>query len=376
MSLLVTFILVTAYLAYANGANDNFKGVATHFGSKAVSYGTAITIATVAQMAGSISSLFLAQTLIVAFSGKGLVPDAIAASPAFSASVGVAAASTVLLATLTGFPISTTHALIGAMIGGGVIAVGMQLNVFMLGSAFVAPLIVSPILAICLTAPFCAALQRFESRFGVLKETCVCIRPGQFIPVSQFQGDGGVAPALSLLSLGVVVDSQTNCVDKYSGAVLGVSLQRLVDSVHFVSASAVCYARGLNDTPKIVGLLLVVKALDIRYGLLAITAAMAMGGLLNARKVAQTISRRLSQMDDGMALTANVMTALLVIVASRLGLPVSTTHVSIGAITAIGLVNGTANRVMISTVVMSWVLTLPIAGIFGACCYLMIQSFG
>ena len=84
------------FLAYANGANDNFKGVATLYGSNAASYRTALTLATIATVAGSLASVFLAQTLIKAFSGKGLVPDAVAATPEFLMAVALGAAITVV----------------------------------------------------------------------------------------------------------------------------------------------------------------------------------------------------------------------------------------------------------------------------------------
>ena len=114
---------------------------------------------------------------------------------------------------------------------------------------------------------------------------------------------------------------------------------------HYVSAAAVSFARGLNDTPKIVALLLVVAGPRFaRLSMLAIALAMALGGLLNARKVAETMSKKISKMNDGQALTANLVTAFMVIVASRLGMPVSTTHVSVGAISGIGIVNGSADR--------------------------------
>jgi inorganic phosphate transporter, PiT family len=75
------------------------------------------------------------------------------------------------------------------------------------------------------------------------------------------------------------------------------------------------------------------------------------------------MSKKISQMNDGQALTANLVTSLLVIGASRFGMPVSTTHVSVGAITGIGLVNGSADRSVLSAILMSWVLTLPVAAL-------------
>ena len=74
--------LAVCFLAYSNGANDNFKGVASLFGSRTCGYRTAISWATVATFAGSVAAFFLAQTLLKKFSGKGLVPDALIASRA------------------------------------------------------------------------------------------------------------------------------------------------------------------------------------------------------------------------------------------------------------------------------------------------------
>jgi len=101
---------------------------------------------------------------------------------------------------------------------------------------------------------------------------------------------------------------------------------------------------------------------------------MAIGGWLNARKVAETMSKKISKMNDGQALTANLVTAFLVIFASRFGMPVSTTHVSVGSITGIGIVNGSADRSVVSSILLSWVLTLPIAAIISAAVYLVSRS--
>src|SRR5258706_7153802 len=110
----ILIVLATVFLAYANGANDNFKGVATLYGSGTTTYRKALAWATVCTLAGSFSVLIVSQGLIAKFSGRGLVADQVAATPNFSMTVGLAAALTVFLATQLGLPISTTHALTGA----------------------------------------------------------------------------------------------------------------------------------------------------------------------------------------------------------------------------------------------------------------------
>ena len=148
----IALFLATCFLAYSNGANDNFKGVASLFGARVATYRSAITWATMTTFAGSIASLFLAQALLQKFSGKGLVPDALVASPQFLLALSLGAALTVILATRFGFPVSTTHALMGAIIGSGLVAVGDEVNFAALGRGFVLPLLLSPVLAIVVGA--------------------------------------------------------------------------------------------------------------------------------------------------------------------------------------------------------------------------------
>ncbi len=96
-------VLAGLFLAFSNGANDNFKGFATVWGAKALSYRNALFLATTATLAGSLLSLALAEELVRRFSGSGLVPDDIAAAPEFLVAVAAGAAATVLVATRTGF---------------------------------------------------------------------------------------------------------------------------------------------------------------------------------------------------------------------------------------------------------------------------------
>lgn len=127
-------------LAYTNGANDNFKGVASLFGSDTTSYRTALIWGTAATFLGSIASVFIAQGLLEAFSGRGLVPNSIAGGESFLLSVATGAGGTVLLATFLGLPISTTHSLVGGIVGAGFLAAGAQLEFGVLTSSFLIPL--------------------------------------------------------------------------------------------------------------------------------------------------------------------------------------------------------------------------------------------
>src|SRR6516164_9180835 len=149
-SLILIFVSVL-FLAYSNGANDNFKGVATLLGSRTCTYRTALIWATATTLTGSLLALILAHGLVATFKGKGLVPDPVTTQPAFLLAVSLGAALTVMLATWTGLPVSTTHALTGGLVGAGLLAAPGQVRLAALGTSFVLPLLFSPLIAIVLT---------------------------------------------------------------------------------------------------------------------------------------------------------------------------------------------------------------------------------
>ncbi len=372
MALFVTLFIATCFLAYSNGANDNFKGVATLFGSQTTSYKTAIWWATATTLAGSISSIFLAEGLVKNFSGKGLVPDGVIASPNFLLSVALAGGLTVMLATLTGFPISTTHALTGALVGTGIMAVGTQVNFAKLGGSFFLPLLISPLIAVVLGALLYAAARAIRIQSGVTKDWCVCIGEKEQLVAIGSSGTSFLSAHEPLPE--IAVGYERDCRQQYNGRMMGVTVQRVLDSAHFLSAGSVSFARGLNDTPKIVALLLVIQALGIRLGMAAVAAGMAIGGLLNAKKVAITMSQKITRLNAGQGVSANFATAVLVIFASRQGLPVSTTHVSVGSLFGVGLISKQTNPKVVSQILLSWVLTLPIAAILGGTVYWLLPA--
>lgn len=143
----------------------------------------------------------------------------------------------------------------------------------------------------------------------------------------------------------------------------------LLDAAHFLSAGAVSFARDLNDTPKIATLLLAAGALDLRWSLAAVAGAMAMGGLLNARRVAETMSHRITAMNPGQGCAANLSTAALVVTASLHGLPVSTTHVSVGALLGMSIATRQTKWKPVLGVLTSWVITLPCAALLAGLAY-------
>ncbi len=371
--MIILLFAAACFLAFSNGANDNFKGVATLFGSGTTNYKTAIIWATITTLMGSMAAIFLAGVLVKNFSGKGLVPDALLQGPEFAISVAIGASLTVFLATRIGMPISTTHGLVGALFGSGVVAVGSAFNFVKLASVFLIPLLVSPLMAAVLSLVAYYAFRRGSSLIGLSKTTCVCIGK-EYVPLQELQPNYIPIGSLSAVSVATLkVDSLQNCVDVYQGNFLGLNLQRLLDGAHFLSAGVVSFARGLNDTPKIAGLLLIVHAFDITWGLGIVAVAIAVGGLTSARKVGETMSKKITSMSHGQGFAANMITGVLVTTASLHGLPVSTTHVSVGSIFGIGTVTGKSDLKVVKNILLSWLLTLPVAAVIAGLTYWLLK---
>ena len=378
MDIALGLLAVTLFLAYSNGANDNFKGVSTLYGSGTLTYRRALTLATLGQIAGSAASVLLADNLVKAFSGRGLVPADVSASSPFLVAVGAGASATVMLATVLGFPISTTHALTGALIGAALIANSGTVELSVLGPSFFLPLLASPVLAVVTCAPLYWMAHRFVAANGLTKESCICLEPAPAAVIARSGHGAAVAQSNVAFAPVVTIGTAETCARRqsYEGHLLGISAQSLVDGLHHLSAFALCFARGLNDTPKIFALLFAAGLMQVDVSLGLIAAAMAIGGWLQSRKVAEKMSKEITPMNEGQALMANLVASFYVITASKLGLPVSTTHVTVGAITGVGLVNGTARFGVLRNVLLSWVLTLPIAAMIGAIAYFLLRNAG
>ncbi len=368
--MLALLFLAVCFLSFANGANDNFKGVASLYGSGTASYRVALFWATMTTLAGSFCAFYLAQTLLIKFSGKGLVTDSLIQSIPFMTAIASGAGLTVILATRIGFPISTTHALLGAMIGSGLLATRSDMDLAALEQNFVLPLLLSPIAAVLLAMLVYMLLKQVRQHFNIDQSICLCV-DNKTIQ----NGDAGIVAMTAGSQSRISIDTETACANDYSGKVMGISAQSMLDKLHFLSAGAVCFARGLNDTPKIAALLLLAPLLSMQWVIFLIAIIMALGGLLGARKVAETMSHKITEISHGQGLAANMTTAMLVIVASQFGMPVSTTHVSVGSLFGIGLSNGKAHKRMIGTIVFSWLLTLPCAALCAAVVYRMIKAY-
>jgi PiT family inorganic phosphate transporter len=314
--LVVLLVVAVGCVAYTNGANANFKGVASLYGSGTTSLRTAALWGTATTFAGSVAAVFLSGAMLKTFGGRGIVPEAQVASHVFLTAVAIGGAATSFLATRFGFPVSTTHALVGALVGAGLTASG-SVPLAPLTNLILFPLFFSPIVASLLGGFLYLILQ--AERLAPHHRT------------------------------------------------------RPLDVAHFLSGGAASFARGLNDTPKIAAPLLVAQGFEAHWAILFVAAGIAVGGLLDIRNVAETLGKKVTGMDPGQGFAASVVTAALVATASLHGLPVSTTHVSVGSLLGIGVVTRQARWRKVGEILLAWVTTVPCGAAIAAVSYLLLR---
>lgn len=216
-------VVVALLVAYANGANDNFKGVATLYGGGSLSYGQALSVATAATLLGSLASVYIAAGLLRSFHGVGLVPATVAGTMRFVLATGAGAAIIVLMAALFGIPISTTHALLGAMLGAALACSAIpQWSVLV--DRFVAPLLFSPFAVIPITAAVYFAVTRLVPASPPQNEVCLCVGNETVgAPVLA----GAAASAFTILTL--TVAPQAECRERYADTVVQLNVDRAFD---------------------------------------------------------------------------------------------------------------------------------------------------
>ncbi len=364
----ITVLVVAAALAWANGANDVSKGVATLVGSgvtdlrRAVAWGAAWT------GVGGLLGAVLAGAMLATFGG-GLLVDGV--TPTLEAAVAAlsGAAGWVLLATRTGLPVSTTHAIVGALLGVGVVAFGADAVAWpLLGGKVLLPLLLSPVLALSLTA----AALRFSgggtasSGGGEAAPDCACIEVREAMPVV-VPAHGAAAVAVHPPTVRVSTGTAAECAAERPAA-LAVTVSRL----HWLTSGATSLSRGMNDAPKIVALGVMASALSpaaavplpLLFGV--VTLAMVGGSLVAGRRVTRVLAQDVTPMDDRQGFAANLVTAALVSTGALHGLPMSTTHVATGGIFGAGASRGSLDLGTLRSIALAWVVTLPAAAVLGA----------
>lgn len=355
-------VALTLGVAYANGGNDVSKGIATLVGAGVTNHRRAILWGTVWTVAGGITAAFASRGLVAVFAGDGLRANM---------AIAVGATAWLVVATRTGMPVSTTHALVGGLVGAGIAAQGVAgVQWAAVATKTAIPLAVSPLVALALMI---GTYPLIRLAFCRLNRYCVCVEREE--PMILRAGFAAALTGGGGSSLRVIAGA--DCPPP-SAVVARVNA---MDSMHWLTSGATSFFRGMNDTPKILALGVMAAAATggglAAEGLFVLVAlAMGAGSYVAGRRVTDTLAGKVTTIahDDGFA--ANLVTSALVGLASFYALPVSTTHVSTGAIIGVGVRKADVRWRMVRDMVAAWVVTLPIAGIIAGLAYVALGRLG
>ena len=354
----IEFVLVATLvlaLAWANGANDIAKGIATLVGNGTAPARRAVWWGTLWTVVGGLLAILWGGALIRTFSG-GFLDPAFHVDLIFVGGTLLGAALWVIIATRFGLPVSTTHALLGGVVGAALVAAGPGgLHLETVAWKVLMPLLVAPLLAIGLCALTLLLARIVARRLPAWRQGCC--EPDEWRRNPFVCAD----PPVATRSL--------SC------------MERLWVGLHWLSSGATSFARGLNDVPKIAAFLILAVALVpgaatslnadgvVPWWPIALVAlVMGMGCLWGGMRVLDIMAWRVAPLDASSGLVANSGTAMLVLFASPLGVPVSTTHVSTGALMGVRWTNRTRPRGndALRLVLFGWVVTLPVAAALAA----------
>ena len=398
------------FMAWGIGANDVANAMGTSVGSKALTLRQAVLVAAVFEMLGAV----LAGGQVTATIRKGIVdPNLLAGNPellvyGMLASL-LAAGLWLLVASSFGWPVSTTHSIVGAIIGFGAVGIGVDavnwakvVPIFM--SWVVSPLVAGSIAFVLFTSvrrlifdardPFESARRYvpfyiFLVGFVVALVTLLKGLKHVGLPVSL--GESYLFATLAGLAAAGVGYVAVRRVREDTGAESGFQfsgVERVFSILMVFTACAMAFAHGSNDVANAIGPVaaiagvvksggVVAQESDLPLWILAVGAIGIVAGLvMYGHKVMATVGSGITELTPSHGFAATLAAAATVVVASGTGLPVSTTHTLVGAILGVGLARGIAaiNLKVIQTIVTSWIVTLPAGALLSIAFFFLIKA--
>ena len=409
-----TFIILACvfglFMAWGVGANDVANAMATSVGSKALTIKQAIFIAAIFEFLGA----YLAGGQVTATIRKGMMDTSLLAGNPDLLIFGMlasllAAGIWLLVATRAGWPVSTTHSIVGAIVGFAAVGIGIDAVKWGKVGTIAMSWVISPALAGVVAYALFRSVQRliFDAKkpFQASKKYVpyYIFLVGFIIAlVTMFKGLKHVGLELSIYeSYGVAIGF--GFVSMFVGKHFINKLKFDPDADHdyhftnvekvfgvlmMFTASAMAFAHGSNDVANAVGPLAAVVSIVESGGQVAQKSAMApwillLGGvgivaglIMYGKKVIATVGSNITELTPSRGFAATLAAATTVVIASGTGLPISTTHTLVGAVLGVGMARGIAalNMNIVRTIFMSWIITLPAGAILSIAFFFMFKG--
>ena len=410
--ILTLAIIAGFYMAWAIGANDVANAMGTSVGSGAITVGAAIVIAAVFEFLGA----FLAGGEVTSTIRKGIIDaEALEQDPDLLVvgmlSALLAAAVWLTVASAFGLPVSTTHSIVGAIIGFAVVAIGIEAVHWWDVAAIAASWVATPILAGVISFFLVLSVQRLifdksDPAYFACRYVPIYIFAAVFITsaVTFVKGLKHVGLDLSMpiaLSYSVVVAGIVAAVGRLLVYRLGFQslefptgrqsrfhdVERVFGILMIVTAAGMAFAHGSNDVANAIGPVAAIigvvstggvaaKSLVPVWVLLLGAAGIVVGLATFGYRVMTTIGRKITELTPSRGFAAELATASTIVVASGTGLPVSTTQTLVGAVLGVGFARGAGELDLgvVRTILVSWVVTLPVGAAIAVTFYYLLAA--
>ena len=409
-----TFIAIAVIfgllMTWGIGANDVANALGTSVGSGAVTVRTAIIIAAIFEFLGAaVAGGHVTRTI-----RKGIIdPSAIVDDPQLlifgMLAALLAAAIWLAIASFKGWPVSTTHSIVGALVGFGIAGVGVSAVNWAKIGQIAASWVISPVVGGIIAFVLTMSIQRLILRRDRPFESAVRWAPAYaflvgfvmalvtlFKGLKHFQLDLSVPMSFVVATVfGIVVAA----IGRYAVSRVKVdpeadktfhfaSVEKIFVPLMIFTACAMAFAHGSNDVANGIGPVAAVFALVRSGGDVAQTsplplwvlvlggAGIVLGLVTYGYRVMQTIGRRITELTPSSGFCATMAAAATVVLASRTGMPVSTTHIAVGAVMGVGLARGFAalDLRVIGSIFVAWIVTLPVGAILAAILYFILKG--
>jgi PiT family inorganic phosphate transporter len=407
---LILVALFGLFMAWGVGANDVANAMGTSVGSGVLTVRQAVIVAAIFEFAGA----YLAGGSVTETIRKGIVDTSLLTNTPELLIFGMlasllAAALWLLIASHFGWPVSTTHSIVGAIVGFAAVGIGIEAVKWGKVSSIVMSWVVSPLLAGLIAYALFRSVQRL-----VLDTEKPFENAKRYVPIYMFFA-GFIMTLVTLLKGLKHVGLHLTTEQSYLTAV-GVGLlvsvigaliirrmqidpeadrnfhyanvERVFGVLMVVTACSMAFAHGSNDVANAIGpVAAVVSVIDhdgvigqkseLSAWILLLGAGGIVFGLLTyGHRVMATIGKKITELTPSRGFACELSAATTVVLASGTGLPISTTHTLVGAVLGVGFARGIAalNVRMIRTIFMSWIVTLPAGAFFSILFFFIFTS--
>ena len=391
------------YMAWNIGANDVANSMASAVGAKAITIRQAVFIAGILNVVGAV---FIGSHVTNTIR-KGIVSTDILADPHVALigalSALLAAALWVSFATWKSLPVSTTHSIVGAMIGFGIMAGGFSVINWAKLAAVVMSWIISPVFSLIISFLMFKAIVKLilvkkDAFYRALGLSPVFIGLAAFVVVLSFlfktplgktlSMDTWTALLVALVMGGLIGYAGKAALKRFIRIDEEDGTEQVFRKIQIGTSCYVALAQGANDVANAIGPLALIYFLVntgnvgakvpvpvwlLLFGGIGIACGIGMAG----HRVMETIGTKITTLTNTRGFSVDFAAASTVLIASKMGLPVSTTHAAVGGVLGVGLAGGieAVNFRIVFQIMIYWVLTVPAAAVTSVIIFILLQLF-